>query len=251
MARLVRKGLGLHTETHGQGSPVLLTHGYGATCRMWDEQIEAFTDRFRLIVWDLPGHGQSDPPDDRVSPASVADIMRAILDKAGAERAVVGGLGLGASLSLRFWRAWPDRVRGLILIGAMPGLRGGTARALWNARAMAQAGALERDGLDALEGGAEADPRMHADAAALAGAARRLLPRNDSEMLPDLAAVATPTLILVGGEDKPNLSAAAHMARVMPNARLEVVPRANHAVTLHKPGAANAAIQGFLSRLPP
>jgi pimeloyl-ACP methyl ester carboxylesterase len=251
VTRLMRQGASLHLESHGRGPAILLTHGFGATSRMWDEQIEEFTDRFRLIPWDLPGHGQSKVPSRDVSPESLTANMAAILDVAETERAVLIGLGFGGTLSLRFCRAYPARVRGLVLIGTMPGLRSGPARTLWNARAEAQAVAVERDGLDALEGGAEVDPRLHADAAHLAWAARVLLPERDDGLLAWLAEIDVPVLILVGGDDRPNLSAAAFMARTIPNAREVVVPRANHAVNIHKPDAANAAIRDFLGRLPP
>ena len=57
---LLRERTGIHHEAHGQGAPILLTHGFGATTRMWDEQIEVFSDRYRLIAWDLPGHGRTE-----------------------------------------------------------------------------------------------------------------------------------------------------------------------------------------------
>ena len=245
--RLARHGAGLHIEAHGHGPDILLTHGFGATSRMWDEQVEEFTSRFRLILWDLPGHGQSGLPRRPIGP----DDMAAILNTADSRRAVLAGLGAGGLLSLRFWRAYPDRVRGLILIGTIPGLRSDMARNIWNAQVATQARALEEDGVDALEGGAEADPRLHNNPGDLAAAARMLLIRTDEDALPFLREIDVPVLILAGGGDKPSLSAAGHMARTIPDARLVIVPRANHAVTLHKPDAANAAIAEFLGRLPP
>lgn len=241
----------IHFESHGHGEPILLTHGFGATTRMWDEQIEEFTDRYRLLAWDLPGHGGSAPPEPTITPDDLVERMRMLLDAADAGRIVLIGLGLGGTLSLRFWQAHPTRVRGLVLIGTPPGLRTATARALWNARVDAQADALERDGLDALEGGAEVDPGLHADPRGLLAAARLLPRQNDAGALPFLAEIDVPVLLLVGAEDRPHLAAAHHMARIIPGAHEVVVPRGNHAVNLHKPAAANAAIRGFLARLPP
>src|SRR5271165_3117315 len=64
MARLDRDGVAIHYEVHGRGPAILLSHGYSATCRMWDGQIEALRDRFQVIVWDMRGHGRSDYPSD-------------------------------------------------------------------------------------------------------------------------------------------------------------------------------------------
>jgi pimeloyl-ACP methyl ester carboxylesterase len=237
-------------ETHGQGPVILLTHGFGATRRMWDEQVEEFTGRHRMILWDLPGHGQRAAPADNATQDDLVGEMQRILDDASADRAVLCGLGLGGVLSLRFWRTWPHRVRGLVLIGTMPGLSSGIAREIWNARAADIAAAVEHDGLDGLEGGAEVDPRQHASASNLALAARCLLPMRDEGAKSFLEEIDVPTLILVGGDDRPNLTAAEFMASAIPDARKVVIPRANHAANLHKPKAVNTALRDFLHRLP-
>ena len=64
MPMLDRDGVGIYYEVHGHGPAILLSHGYSATCRMWDGQIAALRDRFRVIVWDMRGHGQSGVPPD-------------------------------------------------------------------------------------------------------------------------------------------------------------------------------------------
>jgi pimeloyl-ACP methyl ester carboxylesterase len=251
LAVLRRNGTGIHHEAHGSGAPILLTHGFGATCRMWDEQIEEFTGRYRLILWDLPGHGQSDQPRRTPTPRSLTRDMLAVLNAAEAQRTVLAGLGSGGLMSLRFWREFPDHVRGLVLIGTMPGLRSGIAREIWNGRVGELAASIERDGLDAMEGGAEVDPRLHASPDGLAATARAILTQSDEGALPWLRAIDVPVLIVVGAEDKPNLSAAHFMARTIPNAREIVIPHANHAANVHKPAAVNASIREFLGRLPP
>jgi len=251
LAQLRRNGTGIHYETHGSGSPILLTHGVGATSRMWDEQVEEFTDRYQLILWDLPGHGQSEPPRRAVTANSLTRDILAILNAVEASRVVLVGLGAGGLMALRFCHEFPDRVRGLVLIGTMPGLRNGPARQIWNGQVEEFAAAVERDGLDALEGGAEVDPRLHSCSPSLAAAARAILTQNDDGALPWLDTIDVPTLIIVGSEDKPNLSAAHYMARSIPHAREIVIPRANHAANIHKAAAVNAALRDFLGRLPP
>jgi pimeloyl-ACP methyl ester carboxylesterase len=109
MARLDRDGAAIHYEAHGQGPAVLLSHGYGATCRMWDGQIAALRDRYRVIVWDMRGHGRSDYPADPAAysqEATVAD-MAAVLRACDVARAVIGGLSLGGYMSLAFHLAIP------------------------------------------------------------------------------------------------------------------------------------------------
>ena len=109
MARLDRDGVAIHYEVHGQGPAILLSHGYSATCRMWDGQIAALRDRFQVIVWDMRGHGESDYPTDPAaySEAATVEDMAAILRACSIQRAVIGGLSLGGYMSLAFHRAHP------------------------------------------------------------------------------------------------------------------------------------------------
>jgi pimeloyl-ACP methyl ester carboxylesterase len=83
MPRLDRDGLHIWYEDHGKGTAVLLTHGYSATSRMWAPQVRGLTERFRLITWDLRGHGRPDSPDDpaEYSEKRCVDDMRANLDQ--------------------------------------------------------------------------------------------------------------------------------------------------------------------------
>lgn len=64
MARITRGGVGLHYEDHARGPAPLLTHGYGATSANWAPLIRGLTDRFRVVVRDVRGHGESDAPGD-------------------------------------------------------------------------------------------------------------------------------------------------------------------------------------------
>ena len=63
MAILERGGVEIYYQDHGSGAPLLLTHGFSATSEMWRGQVEALASEFRVIVWDLRGHGRSGSPD--------------------------------------------------------------------------------------------------------------------------------------------------------------------------------------------
>src|SRR5450432_3355241 len=103
MAKLNRNGVAIHYEVHGNGPPILLSHGYSATCRMWDGQIAAFKDRYKIIVWDMRGHGESDYPADPAAYSealTVAD-MAAILDASWDDLDARGLAALGPSDEVR------------------------------------------------------------------------------------------------------------------------------------------------------
>jgi pimeloyl-ACP methyl ester carboxylesterase len=80
---LDRSGVKIYYEDHGHGPAILLSHGYGAICRMWDEQIAAFAPHYRIIVWDMRGHGETDDPED---PATYSEALTVAQDRAGGHR---------------------------------------------------------------------------------------------------------------------------------------------------------------------
>ena len=116
MPFLDRSGVKIYYEDHGHGPAILLSHGYGATCRMWDAQIAAFVPHNRIIVWDMRGHGETDDPKDPAaySEALTVGDMAALLRHCGIERAIIGGLSLGGYLSLAFHLAHPEMVGALM-----------------------------------------------------------------------------------------------------------------------------------------
>jgi pimeloyl-ACP methyl ester carboxylesterase len=251
-----RAGVSIHYESHGPGDnaapAVLLSHGYGATMRMWDGQVAAFAERWRLILWDMRGHGQSADPRDPAAYSQALSVgdMAAVLDACGVERAIVGGLSLGGVMSLAFHLAHPERVRALMLFDTGPGFRNPETRRQWNLRAEARARELEENGLAEAGGGAETRLGRHRSAQGLAGAARGMLAQYDSSLIDSLPGIAMPTLVLVGAEDRHFLAAADYMAIKIPGAQKVVIPGAGHAANLDQPELFNRAVADFLAALP-
>ncbi len=116
--RLARPGCTVHYWFGGNpdGPVLVFTHGAGMDHRMFDAQLAAFAD-FRLLVWDLPRHGDSQPSAGRFEIPAVAEDLLAVLDDAGARRAVLVGQSLGGYVVQHAYRLAPDRVRALVLIG--------------------------------------------------------------------------------------------------------------------------------------
>src|SRR6266446_181282 len=203
MAQATLNGIEIDYAVSGRGRPVILSHGYGATGRMWDGQRRTLGDRYRLITWDMRGHGQTESPNDPARYATdltVADI-RALLASLGVSRAVVGGLSLGGYMSLAFYLTHPEMVDALIICDSGPGYRNAEARTAWNQRANDRAGALESRGLEAL-GGRSREVRdalgHHKSAQGLAHAARGMLAQQDARVIDGLASIRVPTLVVVG-----------------------------------------------------
>lgn len=249
MSELTRDGVSIFYESHGEGPAVLLTHGYSATSQMWRGQLDALTPRYKVIVWDMRGHGLTDSPGDPSlysEEATVAD-MAAILDECGADTAAIGGLSLGGYMSLAFNLVHADRVGALLLLDTGPGYRSEGPREGWNKMAHRSAERFEERGLDNLGRGAEVRVSTHRSAQGLAYAARGMLAQRDSRVIDSLPSIKAPTLVLVGEKDEPYLAGSDYMAGKIPNATKVVIPDAGHASNIDQPDAFNKAVLDFLA----
>ena len=251
MPTLNRDGVEIYYEVHGSGTPLLLTHGYSSTSAMWQGQIKALSKHYRLVVWDMRGHGKSGYPTDpsAYSEALTVADMAALLDVVGGfgGSGIVGGLSLGGYMSLAFNRVHPERVRALLIIDTGPGFKKDPAREAWNKTSRETADRFEREGLALLQSASPERSRVsHRDASGLAHAARGMLTQRDARVIESLAGIRVPTLVVVGADDKPFLVASDYMAAKIPGAEKVVIPAAGHAVNIDQPQAFIDAVLPFL-----
>ena len=246
-------GINIFYDDNGSGFPVLLSHGYSANGRMWAPQVEALCPRYRLISWDMRGHGQTDSPEalDQYSEDLTVADMRGLLEHLEVRQAVVGGLSMGGYMSLAFYLRHPEMVRALVLSDTGPGYRKDEARETWNRMAEARARDFEERGLEALGGGAEvrASALSHRSARGLALSARGMLAMFGTHVIDALPEVRVPTLVIVGENDQPFLPATDYMAAKIPGARKAVIEGAGHAANIERADAFNAALLEFLDGL--
>jgi len=230
-------------------TPLLLTHGYGASRAMWRPNLGALTATRTVVTWDLRGHGQTDSPRDPrlYSHEHTAGDMVAVLDACNIAVAAVGGHSLGGFMSLDFHRTHPGRVRCLLLFDTGPGFSKDASRQAWNDYARRTAERLERDGTAALSSSPEV-PRAMGNAPGLARAARGMLVQQDARVIRSLPDIAVPTLVLAGADDANFLAAAHYMASAIEHAEKVIVPGAGHAANIDQPGAFNDTVVGFLAR---
>jgi pimeloyl-ACP methyl ester carboxylesterase len=249
---LDRDGIAIRYEVAGDGPALILTHGYSSTGEMWAGQIAPLSQHFKVVTWDMRGHGASDYPEDQGAyseAATVAD-MAALLDAVGAKDAIVGGLSLGGYMSLAFHATHPDRTRALLIIDTGPGYKNDQARDGWNANAIARAERFEADGFgDLSRASAEVRLARHRDATGLARAARGMLTQKNARVIESLPGIAVPTVVIVGANDTPFLAASDYMAAKIPGAKKIVLPDAGHAANIDQPAAFNSAVLGFLGDL--
>lgn len=117
-------GVKIFYTTIGEGEPLLLAHGVAHTWQSWQDlgYVDALKDRYRLILIDARGHGESDVPPDPDAyaiPRHVTDIL-AVLEALAIERCHYWGYSLGATAGFAFAAQHPGRLNSLIAYGAHP-----------------------------------------------------------------------------------------------------------------------------------
>lgn len=142
---LSEDGIEIAAESFGAGPPLVFAHGLTSHRRISRLQFEALADRWRVILFDQRGHGESPPVTDPAlyDAARMGEDMRAVLDAFGIERATVGGESMGAATATAFALAHPGRVERLLLTAPAFGDAENGARE----RLLEMAGEIERFGM--------------------------------------------------------------------------------------------------------
>lgn len=117
---LQRNGSTIHYWLSGpEGRPlVAFTHGAGLGHRMFDMQVEALADEYRVLTWDVRGQAHSQPMGRDFSIASCAADLLALIRNAGYEQAVVVGESMGSYIAQEFVYRYPQQALALVSIGA-------------------------------------------------------------------------------------------------------------------------------------
>ena len=104
-------------EIHGDGTSLVLIHGIGACHKLWQPQVEAFSKHFRVIVYDVRGHGESSSYEEKYSIQLLASDLKVLLDSLGITKAHLCGLSMGGLIAQQFAIDYPTMVDKLILAG--------------------------------------------------------------------------------------------------------------------------------------
>lgn len=265
MHRHTIHGLELAFVDRGTGPAVLLVHGFPLDHTMWNAQIEALSQSYRVIAPDLRGFGASGVSQDTVTMRQMADDLAALLDaREVSGRVALCGLSMGGYIAFQFQRAYGNRLRALVLCDtrSMPDTPEAAAgrhqtadRLLAEGRTSFLADAMLPKLLS---------PATLRDRPAIAETLRRTIEGNDPrgvaaaargmaqrpDATPWLSEIACPTLVVVGAEDA--ISSPAEMqgiARGIPKARCVEIAGAGHMSPVEAPQAVNAALLQFLGEI--
>ena len=242
---------------HADAPTVVLAHSLGCTLAMWDPQVQALTAKFRVVRYDLRGHGRSGAPDADYTLAQMGTDALAVIDATTAGAPVhFMGLSLGGMVGMWLGIHHSKRVRRLVLANTTPHIplrdmfnqRMQTARAggmggiagptldRWLGAVFKSGHPAQRDALVATM--AAMSPQGYAGCCAVL---------RDADQRGDIARIKVPTLVIAGVDDPATSPALAQqMAQLITGAQVVFIPGAAHLSNLENPAAFNAAILSHL-----
>ena len=255
-------GVRLRVAVRGTGRPLLLLMGIGGNLEMWAPFEDALDGRrVRTITVDAPGTGGSDPYPFPRRMGGLARTMERLLDALGHDHVDVLGVSFGGVLAQQLAHQAPGRVRRLVLAATGPGLGGipASPRVLWalaTPRRYRQPDYFRRVAGELYGGQARHDPdaMLHgslarfAHAPSPAGYLSQLFAIGGWTSVPWLHRLPQPTLVIAGDDDPivPPVNGRI-LARLIPDARLHIVPGGGHLFLLERPAEIAKVVTGFLA----
>jgi pimeloyl-ACP methyl ester carboxylesterase len=260
MERLRSDDAEIFYEIRGSGSPVVLLHPFPCHHEFWNPVAAALYSRYRLILPDLRGHGESEIGEGPALIQKHASDVARVLGAAGVGKAAFVGCSIGGYILFEFWRRFRERVSSLVLCDTRP--QADTAEGRAN-RLKAAAAVLEQGTEPFIESmipklmgrttvaarpdlvdGARA--MMHKMSAEdISPVLRGMAERPDS--VADLKSINVPTLIVIGEEDLLSTVADGELMRQnIAGSQLKVIPKAGHYAPWEQPELVGKVLRQFL-----
>ena len=261
--RITANGISINCEIDGPATApwVVFSNSLATNISMWEPQVAAFKDHFRMLRYDQRGHGGTDAPAGRYTfDLLIADAL-ALLDALAIERPHWVGLSMGGATGLGMAERYPDRLDRVVVCDTACASTPASAQQ-WEERIAI----IAKQGIEAL-----VEPtvrRWHPAEAVAANAPQidkvramiRTTPANgfigcsaalaDHDFRSEIATVTRPVLFLVGDKDGVNPAAMQELHAALPGSQYVELAGAGHISNLDQPAAFNRAIKGFLAESP-
>lgn len=243
---------------------VVLIHGLGLNRACWQWTGPALADGYRVLSYDLYGHGESAVPPETPSLSLFSRQLQGLLDHCGIADAVIVGFSLGGMIARRFAQDCPDRARALVILHS-PHQRSAEAQAAILARVEQARDQGPQSTVEAAlerwftEGFRAANPAMMETVRGWVTANRkevyhriyRVLAEGIDEITAPVPPLTCPALVITGDEDYgngPEMTRA--IAAEIAGAQALILPGLRHMALAEDPDAVNTPLRRFLDSLP-
>lgn len=263
MVKTTINGMTVAYSDQGKGTPLVFIHAFPLSKVMWQPQVDALEDFYRVITIDLRGHGESDTVlwNDTLDNYA-ADVID-LLDDLGISQAIFIGLSMGGYVLFSIYRNYANRVKAMVLADTRAQSDSKEGKA--GRRSMAQM--AFNDGASAIAdlmlpklltpSTMKHHPKiveqvrqmiLHTPTAGIIVDLMAMAARPDSTDL--LRTISCPTLVIVGEEDQATpVAESQYLTNRIPNSTLVTIPAAGHLSNYERPAAFNQALRTFLDNL--
>lgn len=255
---------GIFYEVRGNGPDVVLLHPFPSDHTFWNGVAQRLESRYRLILPDLRGHGQSASGEGPATMQKHAEDIARVCDELRVGRAVFVGCSIGGYVMFEIWRRFRERMRALVfcdskapadtdegraqrLKAAEDALQRGPEYVIGNMFPKLLGDTTQRNRPDIVAAARETMNRTTAEG--FAAVQRGMAERPDS--IATLTTISVPTLVLGGEEDR--LSPPEELQRIaagISGASVRIVPKAGHFAPFERPEEVGIALRQFLDTLP-
>ncbi|WP_153465253.1 2-succinyl-6-hydroxy-2,4-cyclohexadiene-1-carboxylate synthase [Sediminibacillus terrae] len=248
----------------GSGPPLLLLHGFTGSSESWQQYVEKWKDRFRVLLLDLPGHGKT-KTQAPIRMEDFCDDLGQLLDQLSISKVNLLGYSLGGRAALSFTVMKPERVQSLMLESASPGLDSPDEQLARKTKDEALAERILEQGVtsfvdywenlplfdsqnklpDSIQNRIRQERLSHTErglANSLIGMGTGAQPSWWGE----LGDIRLPVLLLAGEMDQKFVGIAEEMHQSMPSSELKIIPLSGHAIHVEQPQKFDTIVHEFL-----
>ena len=258
----------IHYEVIGQGTPLIFCHAGFVDSQMWNPQIDAFSQDYQVIRYDLRGYGQSSPA---TQPISRRHELLAVMEHLDIDKAILVGCSISGTTVLDFALDYPEKVIALITVAATPSgfeLQGEPPAHIYEMFGALQQGDFETaselqtriwfDGMTRSPEQVDAELRQQVKAMNLNAVQRNTFLIADSQPLNPLdppaitrlSEIHVPTLVIAGALDHPEIMRSATvMTDAIPNATTHILDDSAHLPNMEQADDFNRFMCDFLQQV--
>ena len=252
----------LFYEIIGSGPDVILLHPFPLNHNFWNGVVPHLSSRYRVILPDLRGHGDSELGEGEATMEKMAADLAKLCREEGIAKAYFAGVSIGGYVLFEFWRRYRDHVAALVLANTRAAaetpesratrlgvaekvLREGTAGFIEEMLPKLLSPVTVSNRPDIVEAARRMMQKMSAQD--IAGVQQGMADRPDS--IATLKTINVPTLVVSGADDSVPRSEAELMRQGIAGSRLQVIPRAGHYAALEQPEEFGRMLRGFMDGL--